>query len=156
MQAPSYIRVQQEAFDAGLEIQALRESCLQAGAVVSFLGLVRDMANGASLQRMHIEHYPGMTEKALQDIVAQAHARWPLLGVRLLHRYGELAAQDGIVLVATASLHRQAAFDACAFIMDYLKTDAPFWKKEIGAFGERWVEARDTDQSAKQQWQQKT
>ena len=93
-----------------------------------------------------------MTEKALIAIVEQAVDRWPLLGVTLIHRYGDLAARAQIVMVATASLHRQAAFDACAFVMDYLKTDAPFWKKEIGVFGERWVEAREADAQAKQQW----
>lgn len=148
------VRVQTAAFDEGTELAALRLACPQAGALVSFLGLVRDIADGANLERMQIEHYPGMTEKALHNIVHTAKARWPLLGVRLIHRYGELAVQEGIVLVATASLHRQAAFEACAFIMDYLKTDAPFWKKEIGAFGEHWVDARATDEEAKQQWSQ--
>lgn len=146
--------VQTAAFEEGAELAALRQACPQAGAVVSFLGLVREVAHGSTLERMQIEHYPGMTEKALQRIVNQAKSRWSLLGVRLIHRYGELAAQEGIVLVATASLHRQAAFEACAFIMDYLKTDAPFWKKEIGAFGERWVDARAADEAAKQQWSQ--
>ncbi len=146
------VSVQAHAFDEAIEGQALRQACPHAGAVVSFLGLVRDMAHDTRLERMAIEHYPGMTEKALHGIVAQATQRWPLLGVRLIHRFGELAVGEPIVLVVTASLHRQAAFDACAFIMDYLKTDAPFWKKEIGAFGERWVEARVSDQVAKQQW----
>lgn len=148
----STVSVQTEPFDEGQVLQALRQACPQAGAVVSFLGLVREVAHDTQLEQMVIEHYPGMTEKALQTIVAQAEARWPLLGVQLIHRYGALSARDGIVLVATASLHRQAAFEACAFIMDYLKTDAPFWKKEIGAFGERWVDARDSDAHAKQQW----
>lgn len=152
----SLVEVQSAEFDPGLVLQQLREACPQAGALVSFVGLVRDMAQGEPLQAMTIEHYPGMTEKALQDITEQACQRWPLLGVRVIHRYGELAAQAPIVLVATASLHRQAAFEACAFIMDYLKTDAPFWKKETGAFGERWVEARASDEEAKQQWTQPT
>lgn len=146
------VLVQAEDFDLAQELQQLRSHCPQAGAVVSFDGLVREFAQGQALQSMHIEHYPGMTEKALIAIVEQAVDRWPLLGVTLIHRYGELAARAQIVMVATASLHRQAAFDACAFVMDYLKTDAPFWKKEIGVFGERWVEAREADAQAKQQW----
>ncbi|MDP8567719.1 molybdenum cofactor biosynthesis protein MoaE [Methylophilus aquaticus] len=146
------VLVQAEDFDLAMEMQQLRRHCPQAGAVVSFDGLVREFAKGQVLQRMHIEHYPGMTEKALLAIVEQALHRWPLLGVTLIHRYGDLEARAQIVMVATASLHRQAAFDACAFMMDFLKTEAPFWKKEIGALGARWVEAREADEQAKQQW----
>jgi molybdopterin synthase catalytic subunit len=147
------ISVQPQDFDTGLELQQLRAATPQAGAVVSFVGLVRELSADGKLEQMLIEHYPGMTEAALQRIAEQACQRWPLLGVRLIHRVGPLAAQAQIVLVATSSLHRQAAFEACAFIMDYLKTEAPFWKKEIGDFGERWVEARASDEHAKQQWQ---
>ncbi|MEZ0287692.1 MAG: molybdenum cofactor biosynthesis protein MoaE [Methylophilus sp.] len=155
MSAPAYLRisVQPEDFDTGLELQQLRTATPQAGALVNFVGLVRDFSTEGKLDQMVIEHYPGMTEAALHRIAEQASQRWPLLGVRLIHRVGALASQAQIVLVATTSLHRQAAFEACAFIMDYLKTEAPFWKKEIGEFGERWVEARASDEHAKQQWQ---
>lgn len=156
MSTPAYleISVQPEDFDLGHELQRLRHASPEAGALVNFVGWVREHARQGALSQMLIEHYPGMTEKALQSIVQQAASRWPLLGVRLIHRVGVLPAQAQIVLVAATSLHRQAAFDACAFMMDYLKTDAPFWKKEIGAFGEHWVEARVSDEQAKQQWKQ--
>lgn len=156
MSTPAYleISVQPEDFDLGNELQRLRHASPEAGALVNFVGWVREHASQGALSQMLIEHYPGMTEKALQSIVQQAASRWPLLGVRLIHRVGLLPAQAQIVLVAATSLHRQAAFDACAFMMDYLKTDAPFWKKEIGAFGEHWVEARVSDEQAKQQWKQ--
>lgn len=155
---PAYLKisVQPEDFDTGNELQQLRAATPQAGALVNFVGLVRDLSAEGKLDQMVIEHYPGMTETALQRIVEQACQRWPLLGVRLIHRVGSLAAQAQIVLVATTSLHRQAAFEACAFMMDYLKTEAPFWKKEIGDFGERWVEAHAADEYAKQQWKSPT
>ncbi len=146
------VTVQAEDFDLAAELQGLRQASPAAGALVSFVGLVREVAHDGALESMVIEHYPGMTEKALGQIAQQAAARWPLLGVRMIHRVGTLPAQAQIVLVATTSLHRQAAFEACAFMMDYLKTEAPFWKKEIGAFGEHWVEARASDEQAKQQW----
>lgn len=146
------VTVQAEDFDLAAELQGLRQASPAAGALVSFVGLVREVAHDGALEAMLIEHYPGMTEKALGQIAQQAAARWPLLGVRMIHRVGTLPAQAQIVLVATTSLHRQAAFEACAFMMDYLKTEAPFWKKEIGAFGEHWVEARASDEQAKQQW----
>ena len=146
------ISVQPEDFDTGLELQQLRTATPQAGALVNFVGLVRDVSVDGRLNQMFIEHYPSMTEKALHTIAEQAVQRWPLLGVRIIHRVGALEAQAQIVLVAATSLHRQAAFEACAFMMDYLKTDAPFWKKEIGDFGEHWVEARTSDEQAKQQW----
>lgn len=146
------IRVQQTSFDIAVELQALRQACSEAGAIVSFIGLVRDIVGGQVLERMQIEHYPIMTEKALQKIVSLACDRWALLGVHVIHRMGELRAHEEIVLVAVASLHRQDAFEACAFIMDFLKTEAPFWKKEMGQFGEHWVEARETDQQAKEKW----
>lgn len=148
------ISVQSEDFDLASELQRLRLASPEAGALVNFVGWVREHASEGQLSQMLIEHYPGMTEKALQGIAQQAASRWPLLGVRIIHRVGLLAAQAQIVLVAATSLHRQAAFEACAFMMDYLKTDAPFWKKEIGAFGEHWVEARASDEQAKQQWKQ--
>lgn len=146
------ISVQSEDFDTGLELQQLRLATPQAGALVNFVGLVREMSQSGQLSHMHIEHYPGMTEKALHQIAVRAAGRWPLLGVRMIHRVGLLPAQGQIVLVATTSLHRQAAFEACAFMMDYLKTEAPFWKKEAGDFGEHWVDARASDEQAKQQW----
>jgi len=147
------ISVQAEDFDVGAELQQLRAATPQAGALVNFVGLVRDVVADGQVREMVIEHYPGMTEKALQQIAQQAAQRWPLLGIRMIHRVGSLAAQAQIVLVATSSLHRQAAFEACAFMMDYLKTEAPFWKKEVGDFGQHWVEARASDEQAKQQWQ---
>ncbi len=156
MSEPVYLNVsvQPEDFDTGHELKQLKAATPQAGALVNFVGLVREASASGHLSEMVIEHYPGMTEKALQKIALQATERWPLLGVRMIHRVGTLTAQSQIVLVATTSLHRQAAFEACAFMMDYLKTEAPFWKKEIGDFGEHWVEARASDEQAKQQWKQ--
>lgn len=150
------VSVQAADFDLGWELTQLRAATPQAGALVNFVGLVREVAADGQLHEMLIEHYPGMTETALKHIAQQAAQRWPLLGVRMIHRVGVLPAQAQIVLVAATSLHRQAAFEACAFMMDYLKTEAPFWKKEIGDFGERWVEARASDEQAKQQWKQPT
>ncbi|WP_019881911.1 MULTISPECIES: molybdenum cofactor biosynthesis protein MoaE [unclassified Methylophilus] len=146
------VSVQPGDFDVGAELQQLRAATPQAGALVNFVGLVRDVSTDGQVSEMVIEHYPGMTEKALQQIAQQAMQRWPLLGIRLIHRVGSLTAQAQIVLVAATSLHRQAAFEACAFMMDYLKTEAPFWKKEVGDFGQHWVEARASDEQAKQQW----
>lgn len=148
------IRVQQADFDQTREIAALREGDGRVGAVVSFVGTVRDLNEGAAVSEMELEHYPGMTERALEDIVAQARARWELLGVLVIHRVGPLAPLDQIVLVACASAHRGEAFAACEFIMDYLKTDAPFWKKEQTPEGARWVDARSSDDSAKAKWAQ--
>ena len=149
------IRVQQADFDLTREIAALREGDGRVGAVVSFVGTVRDLNEGAAVSEMELEHYPGMTERALEDIVAQARARWELLGVLVIHRVGPLAPLDQIVLVACASAHRGEAFAACEFIMDYLKTDAPFWKKEQTPEGARWVDARSSDDSAKAKWAQR-
>lgn len=148
------IRVQQADFDLTREIAALREGDGRVGAVVSFVGTVRDLNEGATVSEMELEHYPGMTERALEDIVEQARARWQLLGVLVIHRVGPLAPLDQIVLVACASAHRGEAFAACEFIMDYLKTDAPFWKKEQTPEGARWVDARSSDDSAKAKWAQ--
>ena len=146
------IRVQQADFDLSHELAALRAGDGRVGAVVSFVGTVRDLNDGSIVSEMELEHYPGMTEKALADIVEQARARWPLLGVLVIHRVGPLAPLDQIVLVACTSAHRGEAFAACEFIMDYLKTDAPFWKKEQTPGGARWVDARASDDSAKRKW----
>jgi molybdopterin synthase catalytic subunit len=146
------IRVQTEDFDLTTELAQLRAQNPAIGAVVSFVGLVRDLNDGATVSAMELEHYPGMTEQALQEIVTQAQARWHLLGVRVIHRVGSLLPLDQIVLVAVASAHRGEAFAACEFIMDYLKTQAPFWKKEQTPDGARWVDARDTDEAALAKW----
>lgn len=145
------VRVQEAVFDVGAEIAALTAGEHDIGAVVTFTGMVRDMGGGPG-QAMTLEHYPAMTEKALAAIEAEARARWPLSGATVIHRVGRLAPGDPIVLVVTASRHRQAAFDAAAFLMDYLKTRAPFWKKETTAAGEAWVEARDSDDAAAARW----
>ena len=146
------IRVQKEDFDIGAEIEALTEGDHGAGGVVSFVGLVRDVAGGAAVGSMTLEHYPGMTEKELARIEAEARSRWPLTGSLVIHRYGRLDPGDRIVLVVTASAHRQAAFDACQFLIDWLKTKAPFWKVEEGAEKQRWVEARGEDDAATARW----
>ncbi|QOY96720.1 molybdopterin synthase catalytic subunit MoaE [Massilia sp. UMI-21] len=146
------MRVQAADFDLSRELAALRDGDGRVGAVVSFVGTVRELNDGAAVSEMELEHYPGMTEKALEDIVAQARARWPLFGVLLIHRVGPLAPLDQIVLVACGAAHRGEAFAACEFIMDYLKTDAPFWKKEQTPEGARWVDARASDDSAKRKW----
>ena len=146
------IRIQVETFDAGAELNALHAANLGIGAVVSFVGYVRDFNDGQPVAGMLLEHYPGMTEKALAKIEAEARERWPLLTVEIIHRVGALEPGEPIVFVGTSSAHRQAAFDACAFIMDYLKTRAPFWKKERTPEGERWVEGRCSDQQAAQRW----
>ncbi len=149
------VSVQQEPFDLGAEMDALTRSNPAIGAVASFVGLVRDLNEGERVQSMTLEHYPGMTERALEEIVAEAHQRWPLMKTRVIHRYGPLEPGDGIVLVLVASAHRGEAFAACEFIMDYLKTRATFWKKEVGPEGPekaRWVDARETDDSAAARW----
>jgi molybdopterin synthase catalytic subunit len=146
------VRVQAGDFDLGGEVARLRAGDARVGAVVSFVGTVRDLNDGLSVAEMELEHYPGMTEKALEDIVAQARARWPLYGVLVIHRIGPLKPLDQIVLVACTAAHRGEAFAACEFIMDYLKTDAPFWKKEQTPEGARWVDARAADDSAKARW----
>ncbi len=150
------IRVQAEDFNLGQEIAALHEGRRDVGALASFLGLVRDMApNGADRpqdQAMTLEHYPGMTEKMLAEIDAEAHRRWPLQASLIIHRYGRLLPGDQIVLVACASPHRQAAFEACEFLMDWLKTKAPFWKLEEIAGQGHWVDARESDETAARRW----
>ena len=147
------VRVQTATFDPGQELNALHAANLGIGAVVGFVGYVRDFNEGKAVAGMLLEHYPGMTEKALDKIEAEARQRWPLLGVEILHRVGPLHPGEPIVFVGTSSAHRQAAFESCDFIMDYLKTRAPFWKKEGTAQGASWVEGRDSDQQAAQRWE---
>jgi molybdopterin synthase catalytic subunit len=146
------IRVQTEDFDAGREIARLRAGDARVGAVASFIGTVRDINNGSGVSEMELEHYPGMTEKALEDIVAQAKARWNIFDALVVHRVGRLMPLDQIVLVAVTSAHRGESFAACEFIMDYLKTQAPFWKKEQTPEGARWVDARAEDDTALAKW----
>ncbi len=148
------VRVQADDFDIGTEISALTKGRADIGAIVTFSGLVRDMAGENQVAVMELEHYPGMTEKALEKIEAEAHMRWELQASLIIHRYGPLLAGANIVLVATASLHRHAAFESAEFIMDYLKSRAPFWKKESGADGGQWVDARDADKAAVNRWDQ--
>lgn len=148
----SAVRVQTGDFDLTTDIAALRLQDPRVGAVVSFVGTVRDMNEGARVAEMELEHYPGMTEQALEQIVARARARWPLYGALVVHRVGPLKPMDQIVLVACTSAHRGEAFEACEFIIDYLKTEAPFWKKEQTPDGARWVDARVTDDSALAKW----
>ena len=152
------IRVQREDFDPGAEMAALTAGRTDIGGVAAFVGLVRDLVpakQGAEPSRINaltLEHYPGMTEKKLAEIEAEAQARWPLQASLIIHRYGRLEPGERIVLVATASPHRQAALEACAFLIDWLKTKAPFWKLEETAAGQQWVEARDSDDDAAARW----
>ena len=147
------IRVQNQDFDLGAELNAMRAGNAKIGAVATFIGLVRDVNDGAGVSTLTLEHYPAMTQKALGGIVDEARARWDLIDVTVIHRVGELRPTDQIVLVMVASSHRGDAFQACEFIMDYLKTRAPFWKKEASPQGERWVEARESDDLASSRWQ---
>jgi molybdopterin synthase catalytic subunit len=146
------VRVQREDFDIGVEVAALRAGKPQVGAVAAFIGTVRDVNDGAGVASMTLEHYPGMTERALDDICVQARARWNIDDTLVIHRFGELAPLDQIVMVAVTSAHRGEAFAACEFIMDYLKTQAPFWKKEVTGEGSRWVESRESDDAAAARW----
>ena len=146
------VRVQEADFDVGAELTALRAGDARIGALASFVGLVRDINDGAGVAEMTLEHYPGMTEKALGKIIDEAAQRWPLLKLEVLHRIGLLEPGEPIVFVGVASAHRQAAFDACSFVMDYLKTRAPFWKKEQTADGPHWVEGRASDEVAADRW----
>ena len=146
------VRVQTQDFDTGLEISLLRNARKDTGAVVSFIGQVRDLNDGDMVSQLTLEHYPGMTEKALESIVAQAQSRWDIFDAIVIHRTGTLQPTDQIVLVATSSAHRGEAFKACEFIMDYLKTEAPFWKKEVTSSGEHWVDAKQTDEDARKRW----
>lgn len=146
------IRIQQEDFDTGAIIRQLAERNPAAGAIASFIGLVRESSDNERVSSMTLEHYPGMTEKALGNIVDEAQARWDLLDSVVIHRVGELKPAERIVLVATAGRHRRDVFAACEFIMDYLKTRAPFWKKERIGDAARWVEARQSDHDAAGRW----
>ena len=145
------IKVQAEDFDVGEAYQALATN-VSTGAVVFFVGLVRDQNLGESVSALELEHYPGMTEKSLQQIAAQAAQRWPIADASIIHRVGKLALNEQIVFVGVNAKHRQAAFDAAQFIMDYLKTQAPFWKKEHTASGASWLDARESDQLALDKW----
>lgn len=146
------IRVQTAPFDPGAELNAVHAGDLSVGAVVTFTGYVRDINQDQSIQELFLEHYPGMTEKALAKIRDEALQRWPLIDAYILHRVGPLSLAEPIVFVATSSIHREAAFAACEFIMDYLKTRAPFWKKEQTASGTHWVDGRDSDSDAAARW----
>ena len=146
------IRVQREDFDVGAEIEALTRGKTGIGGVASFIGLMRDVAGGSAVSAMTLEHYPGMTERELERIEAEARQRWPLIASLVIHRYGRFEPGDRIVLVATASAHRAAAFTACEFLMDYLKTKAPFWKQEETPEGPRWVAAESSDDAAAARW----
>ena len=149
------VRVQQEDFNIAAEIDALKAGRTDIGAIVTFTGTVREMTKDGPIKEMSLEHYPGMTEKQLEEIEQEAHKRWPLQGTTIIHRYGELKPGDNIVLTLTLSAHRQAAFEAAAFIMDFLKTQAPFWKKETPVKGEeKWVDAREADEKALYKWKQ--
>jgi molybdopterin synthase catalytic subunit len=146
------VRVQHEEFDVNAEVARLRAANPRIGAVACFIGVVRDVNDGDTIASMTLEHYPGMTEKALAEIATQARARWQLYDVLIIHRVGELRPTEPIVLVVTTSAHRHDAFAACEFVMDYLKTEAPFWKKEATPSGERWVDAREADDAARERW----
>ena len=147
------VKVQAEDFDVGEELAALTEGNWAIGGMTSFVGLVRDLGGADALKAMTLEHYPGMTEKMLREIEAEANERWSLEASLIVHRYGRLEPGDRIVLVATASAHRQAAFDSCAFLIDWLKTKAPFWKlEETRNIGARWVEAKQSDDQAVDRW----
>jgi molybdopterin synthase catalytic subunit len=146
------VRVQTGDFDAGAEMAALRQGNPRIGAIASFVGVVRDLNEGADVAEMTLEHYPGMTEKALEKIVGEARTRWDVYDVLVVHRVGTLRPTDQIVLVLVASAHREEAFQACEFLMDYLKTRAPFWKKENTPQGGRWVDARPADDAAAGRW----
>jgi molybdopterin synthase catalytic subunit len=146
------VRVQTQAFDFGAEIESLRAARSDIGAIASFIGTVRDLHEGTQVNTLTLEHYPGMTETALEEIVGQAQARWQVYEILVIHRVGTLQPRDPIVLVAVTSAHRGEAFAACEFVMDWLKTRAPFWKKEQTPAGERWVEARAADDEAAARW----
>ena len=146
------VRIQTEDFDVGAEIARMRTSTPRVGAVATFVGVVRDLNEGESVAGMTLEHYPGMTERSIEAIVAEARQRWEIIDALVIHRVGELHPTDPIVLVVVTSAHRGEAFAACEFLMDYLKTRAPFWKKERIASGSRWVEARASDDAAAARW----
>jgi molybdopterin synthase catalytic subunit len=147
-----FIRIQEADFDLSTEVKVLRQGDPRVGAIVAFVGTVRDMNDGSQVKGMTLEHYPGMTEKSLEEIIRQARSRWDLYRTLVIHRVGPLLPEDQIVLVAVTSAHRGEAFAACEFIMDYLKTAAPFWKKEETPEGSKWVDARVTDDVAMARW----
>jgi molybdopterin synthase catalytic subunit len=146
------VRIQTADFDLSTEIAALRSGDLEVGAIVSFVGTVRDMNEGSQVNSMELEHYAGMTEKSLADIIVEAKSRWSIHEALVIHRIGKMLPGEQIVLVAVTGQHRGEAFAACEFIMDYLKTAAPFWKKEATPTGEHWVDARSTDDEAMERW----
>jgi len=146
------ISIQQHDFDLAAELEALRTQSAETGALVSFTGLVRDISDSEKIESIYLEHYPHMCEKALEKIISEAKQRWSLLGVRVIHRIGELKPNEQIVLVATASTHRVDAFAACEFIIDYLKTAAPFWKREQTRHGSHWLETHASDEQRMQRW----
>ncbi|AKU20413.1 molybdopterin synthase catalytic subunit MoaE [Massilia sp. MB5] len=146
------VRIQTDDFDVAGELAGLRAGDARVGGIVSFVGTVRDLNEGATISSMELEHYPGMTEQSIQAIIDQARQRWPLYGALVIHRVGPLRPMDQIVLVAVTSAHRGEAFAACEFIIDYLKTEAPFWKKEETPEGARWVDARVSDDQALRKW----
>ncbi len=148
----TFVSVQEQAFDVGVEYAGLRAGNSADGATAMFVGSVRDFNLAQSVSRMELEHYPGMTERVLKDIAEEAQRRWELGRVHIVHRVGSLGAGEDIVFVGTCAPHRQAALEACAYVMDFLKTRAPFWKKETGPDGERWVEARQSDSDALEKW----
>lgn len=147
------VRIQAEDFDLSTEVAQLRAANPKVGAIVTFLGTVRDLNDGASVAEMELEHYPGMTEQSIAAIIEQAKQRWPVSGALVIHRIGPLKPMEQIVLVAVMGAHRGEAFAACEFIIDYLKTEAPFWKKEHTPAGARWVDARVSDDAALRKWQ---
>ncbi|MDF1691789.1 MAG: molybdopterin synthase catalytic subunit MoaE [Zhongshania sp.] len=149
----SLVRVSADDFDVGAECDALRALSRRSGAIAQFVGVMRDSNQGDDVLTMELEHYPGMTERRISEIIERAAARWPILAATVIHRVGLLHPQDQIVFVGVSAGHRHDAFQACEFIMDFLKTEAPFWKKERTPSGERWVDARDTDQQALARWQ---
>jgi molybdopterin synthase catalytic subunit len=146
------IIVQEKSFDVGVELARLKGNRTDIGGTAVFVGSVRDLSDGTQISAMTLEHYPGMTEKALADIETEARARWPLEDALIIHRYGTLQPGDDIVLVITCSAHRDAAFEACQFLMDWLKTKAPFWKLEAGPQGVHWVESKEKDDAAAKRW----
>lgn len=146
------VRVQTEDFDVGFEVNQLRNARRDIGAIVSFVGQVRDLNDGDTVTQLTLEHYPGMTEKALETIVQQVKTRWDFFDALIIHRVGALKPTDQIVLVAISGAHRGEAFKACEFIMDFLKTEAPFWKKEVTQDGEHWLEAKQSDDDARERW----
>ena len=150
----SSVRVQTDDFDVSAEMLTLRKRNPKIGAVASFVGVVRDLNDGDSVSTLTLEHYPGMTEKSLEAIVQQAKERWDIYDALIVHRVGTMRPLDQIVLVIVTSAHRGESFEACEFLMDYLKTRAPFWKKEVTPEGERWVDARSSDDVAAKRWDQ--